>query len=243
LNELPKGAGVLEFGAQDINPDVNADDILNCARAIHRDETYARTAALRYDPSKPMPMSELFRGGPLRYRCLDLMPGPATIVTDLNVFRVPWRQRRSFDLITNFGTSEHVADQINTFRVMHDFAAVGAIFLHAVPFAGYFNHGLYNYHPVFFVFLAAANGYKIEHLGLSPPHQPYTIPPIAGLNGCDHWGTQQGCGMLSCHLRKVERKPFRLFTDFDANALGQHQVPEPFGRMIAERYDLRVRAN
>jgi hypothetical protein len=241
LSDLPKGASVLELGAQEINPGVEPDDILNCARAIHRDEMTARSAALRYDPSKPLPMAELFRDGMLRYRCLDLMPGPATIVADLNVFRVSWRRRGGFDLITNFGTSEHVADQINTFRVMHDFAAVGATFLHKVPFAGYFNHGLYNYHPTFFVFLAAANEYKIEHLNLSPPHQPYTIPAIKGLDGCDQWSIQQNCGILTCHLRKMKPTAFRLFTDFDANALGQHQVPEPFGPMITERYDLRVR--
>ena len=37
----------------------------------------------------------------------------------LNTYRVPMMYRGSFQLITNFGTSEHVTDQINTFRVIH----------------------------------------------------------------------------------------------------------------------------
>ena len=57
-------------------------------------------------------------------------------------------------------------------RVMHDFARAGAAMVHVVPFTGYFNHGLFNYHPIFFVLLAAANGYQIDYLGLSLPDFP-----------------------------------------------------------------------
>jgi hypothetical protein len=94
---------------------------------------------------------------------------------------VPAEYRCTFDLVTNIGTTEHVTDQINAFRVIHEFAKPGANFLHSVPFAGYFNHGLYNYHPIFFVFLASANEYEIVHLGLSDPGTTYATLGCAEL--------------------------------------------------------------
>jgi hypothetical protein len=242
LSALPSGGAVLEFGAQEVNSGTSKDDVLYCARASHQgDEKAALKASACYDPAKPMPMSALFIDSPIRYRCIDLMPGPTTIVADLNTFSVPQEDRGTFDLITNWGTSEHVTDQVNAFRVIHDYARVGTLMIHMVPFCGYFNHGLFNYHPVFFVFLAHANGYKIESLELSGPHLPYTIPEIDGLIGCSQWQSRQESGILGCLLRKTSDAPFKLFTDFDQAAMGRLAVPEPWAAMIRERYDLRIR--
>ena len=142
LQSLPQGAGILELGAQDLNPGLSETDVLSCAMAAHPDDSKAaRAAANEYDPARSLPVSSLFRRSSFRYRCIDLMEGPLTLKVDLNTYRVPDEDRGSFQLITNFGTSEHVTDQINTFRVIHDFAAVGALFIHSVPCTGYFNHG------------------------------------------------------------------------------------------------------
>src|SRR4051812_35517417 len=109
LRNLAADSGILELGAQDINPNVERSSLLDCAVAIHRgDQVAAEEAVSRYDPSKSFPVSELFRGSPYRYRCLDLFPGDSTIVADLNIFSVPAAERGTFDLITNFGTTEHV---------------------------------------------------------------------------------------------------------------------------------------
>jgi hypothetical protein len=242
VKALPKSASILEFGRQDLNPSIPDDVILACAKVIHDDDASARKAAGRYNSSTSCPVSELFRGSSYRYRCLDLFPGEFTIVADLNSFSVPPGDGGSFDLITNFGTTEHVADQINAFRVLHDYAGVGSLIIHSVPFSGYFNHGLFNYHPLFFVFLAAANNYKIEYLGLSPPHLPYSIPAISGLGGCENWVAKTiESGIVGCHLRKINDEPFRLFTDADRTMVDSFTVPEPWDQMLRDRYDLHVR--
>jgi hypothetical protein len=90
---------------------------------------------------------------------------------------VPDEHRGAYDLIANLGSTEHIFDQVNVFRCIHDFAKVGGIFWHSVPAVGYYNHK-YNYHPLFFVFLARANEYCIEAAGLSQPHFAFTIPPF-----------------------------------------------------------------
>jgi SAM-dependent methyltransferase len=235
----PRGA-LLELGQQNIEPGVPSDAVLACARKIQGDEDAARRVAGQYDGINRCPISELFRESQYRYRCLDLYPGEFTIVADLNLYSVPAELRCSFDLIMNIGTTEHITDQVNVFRVIHDLAKPGASFLHSVPFAGYFNHGLYNYQPIFFVFLAAANEYEIVHLELSDPAMPYTIPEFDSLAGAQHWtGQVIYSGDIGCHLRKVHDRPFQLFTDFDRAVMGQR--PSPWNEMVRKRHDLRVR--
>ena len=249
VEQLPPDGSILELGQQNIEPGVSLDALLACARCIHSgDEAKARRILEHYDGSRQCPVSELFRDSPYRYTCLDLYPGEFTIVADLNEYEVPDSHKGRFDLVTNIGTSEHVTDQLSLFRAVHDFAKVGGNFWHSVPFTGYFNHGLYNYHPLFFVFLAAANHYDIVSLGLLDPWLPYTIEQYAGLGGAELWATHViYSGDVSCHLRKTRAEPFALFTDFDRVAMGSSpdiaagRCPDIWSEMLRTRYDLRIR--
>ena len=63
--------------------------------------------------------------------------------------------------MTNFGTTEHVANQLQSFKIIHDLAAAGALMLHVLPAGGMLNHGLVAYNPKFFWMLGRSNGYKI----------------------------------------------------------------------------------
>jgi hypothetical protein len=247
LNELaaliprvPRDGGILELGAQDINADVPRDVILSALHAIHGDNI-PPSALSKFDGSGPWRAGDLFRDSSYRYRCIDLFQGEFTIIVDLNTFQVPEADQNSFHLITNQGTTEHVADQINCFRVIHDYAAVGATILNAVPFTGYFNHGLYNYHPLFFVFMAHANNYEIEHLELQEPHFPYTIPGTSCIGAHSWSSTVIQSGIVVAELRKMIDAPFKLFTDFDQAAMGRMKISEPWASVIRDRYDLRVR--
>lgn len=83
-----------------------------------------------------------------------------TVKIDLNRGRVPFRLRRAFDLVVNAGTTEHVANQANAFRVIHDLCRKGGIMYHELPAGGLINHGLISYEPKFFYRLAEANDYE-----------------------------------------------------------------------------------
>jgi hypothetical protein len=78
---------------------------------------------------------------------------------DLNTDEVPSSLRGQFDLVINTGTTEHIANQGNAFRVIHDLSAVGGVMYHEVP-AGSWDHGLINYGPKFFLFLQKQNNYE-----------------------------------------------------------------------------------
>jgi hypothetical protein len=100
------------------------------------------------------------------YASIDIDGSPASVPLDLNYDDVPADFKRRFQLVTNYGTTEHVANQLNAFKVIHDLASPGGIMIHVLPAQGMFNHGLVNYNPKFFWMLARSNGYKWHHMDL-----------------------------------------------------------------------------
>lgn len=74
----------------------------------------------------------------------------------INIFK------ESFDIVTNYGTSEHVANQENCFRNIDYFCKIGGAMIHAIALTRtYKEHGLYYYTIEFFEKLARANNYVI----------------------------------------------------------------------------------
>ena len=107
------------------------------------------------------PMAEGFwRSLGFDYLAIDIDGSPSSVAIDLNYDGIPPRLKSKFDLVTNFGTTEHVANQLNAFQVMHDLTAPKGLMMHSVPVQGYLNHGLINYNFKFFWMLARSNGYR-----------------------------------------------------------------------------------
>src|SRR6202023_1740506 len=79
----------------------------------------------------------------------------------LNKDPLPSAYHGAYQLIANSGTSEHILNQYNVFKVIHDAAAKGAVMYHGVPGWGDYEHGILGYSPKFFWALATANNYKI----------------------------------------------------------------------------------
>jgi hypothetical protein len=225
---------ILELGDQEINADVPEVVIRRLSTVVHdtSDKNLSRSRR----------MAGVFKGSIHTYRCVDLFPGEDTIVADLNIYVVPDEWRERFDIITNLGTTEHILDQVNVFRAMHDFANVGGLIHHSVPCLGYFNHGLFAYNPAFFLFLAEANAYEIEAMGISAPHLEHTLPESDALPSASAWrGRVISSGMLNVRLRKTNSAPFRLFTDHDVTKMGaERQLPEKYLTFLRDRYILRI---
>ena len=196
----------------------------------------------RFPEGQTWKVADLFEDSPYRYQSLDLYPGKSIIQADLNIYSVPQEYRGAFDLVANLGSTEHIFDQVNAFRCMHDFVKPGGIFWHAVPSIGYYNHSLYNYHPLFFVFLARANNYKIENASLSPPGTEFTVPKYEPLAGTEAWkGVRLFGGVVCFVLRKTSDQPFQLFSDYDQDVMGRPLQEDEWTAMMRDRYDLHVR--
>lgn len=93
------------------------------------------------------------------YLAVDLHGSEKALRLDLNEpLDLP---RHAWDLVTNIGTTEHVFNQYQAFKSLHELARPGGLILHSLPNQGCFDHGFFNYHPTFFYDLAIANAYEI----------------------------------------------------------------------------------
>ncbi len=110
---------------------------------------------------KTLYLSEVLDHTPIKYVSFDICPGHKTTIFDLNREKLPWRYKGAFDLILNCGTSEHILNQVNIFKIIHDAARVGCVIYHQVPTTGRIDHGYFCYHPRLFREIAEANGYEI----------------------------------------------------------------------------------
>jgi hypothetical protein len=157
---------VIEIGAQQL-----ADGFLQSGELL--DELYglfgrARTRlgtasagtgdALRDDapPSRPFWESLGFS-----YAAIDYDGHRDSLALDLNRDSVPDALKGTFQLAINTGTTEHIANQDNCFRVIHDLVGRRGVMVHEVPAGGHLNHGLINYNPKFFWALCNSNDYEM----------------------------------------------------------------------------------
>lgn len=112
----------------------------------------------------------------LSYASIDIDGSPGSIPLDLNYDEVPTELVGRYDVVTNFGTTEHVANQLQSFKIIHDLATAGAIMLHVLPASGTPNHGLVSYNPKFFWMLGRSNGYKITFMTMGQSERDAGLP-------------------------------------------------------------------
>jgi len=138
---LPKGFTVIELGSQ----------------LAHN--------GTRRDPNwKSWPAREFYEElGCSRYESIDAN-GEATITADLNRdlwgLIEPWEH---YDLVTDFGTSEHCFNVARAWETMHELCKPGGLIVGDKPAQGYPQHGFYRFDKIFFYGVATFNGYKSVH--------------------------------------------------------------------------------
>ena len=164
---IANGSAVIEIGAQQLDHSfIKATDDIAAAGQLFGATTPPPSLAWTGARSD----TDLLAGAPLArafwtwlgldYASIDIDGSPGTF-RSLNYDEVPAALVGRYDIVTNFGTTEHVANQLQSFKIIHDLAAAGAIMLHVLPAGGVLNHGLVAYNPKFFWLLGRSNGYKI----------------------------------------------------------------------------------
>ena len=112
----------------------------------------------------------------LNYKSIDLDESHNSFFIDLNYDDVPNNEKGKYHIVTNFGTTEHIANQLNAFKVIHDLTAVGGVMIHNLPAQGMLNHGLINYNPKFFWMLARSNHYHWVFIDYASSNFPQGVP-------------------------------------------------------------------
>ena len=162
----------------------------------------------------------LTRAG-MEYHALDIFPGYKTEIFDLNQQSLSEEQVGKFDVVLNFGTTEHVLGQWNAFKVIHDAMKVGGIVVHDLPMTGYLNHGFFNYNPMMLDSLAQANEYEVIQLSFSGGMTreaidsaliaKYEERPTFGVRDVGDWMAREiPTSSVRLIARKTKDAPFRV---------------------------------
>jgi 2-polyprenyl-3-methyl-5-hydroxy-6-metoxy-1,4-benzoquinol methylase len=74
-----------------------------------------------------------------------------------------------FDMITNFGTTEHIDGQFSAFKNIHELIKVDGLMIHTVPIVGGWKHHCnYQYTTDYFLNLAKASNYEVVYNDILP---------------------------------------------------------------------------
>ena len=197
---LAEATKVIEIGAQQL-----ADSFLTSDGLL--EEVFALFGRSRPDLGKPhgsflmaedAPSSRRFWSAlGFDYAALDFDGHRDSIAVDLNRDSVPAEFAGAFDLVVNTGTTEHIANQDNAFRVIHDLTRKGGVAYHELP-GGMTDHGLINYNPRFFWKLRNANDYELLSMKVSASGEEPVPPHIQENN--ERFGGGAECRRLASHV-------------------------------------------
>lgn len=121
-------------------------------------------------------VGELFEKAGMKYDAIDIADGYRTTILDLNHQSAPPHFVGAFDLVLNFGTTEHLLNQYNAFKVIHDATRMGGYIVNALPCIGFLDHGYITYTPRCMFDLAGYNNYELIGFWYSDPsghNDPY----------------------------------------------------------------------
>jgi hypothetical protein len=173
--ELPGEPRVLEFGNQTFRP--RPGDLEAVRRTLKNrgqmfDDALLRQIEGRSGSDLDASTADYYRAlGFAEYRAVDVNERYGSLIMDLNQdVASAYGFSDAFDLVTNNGTGEHIFNQHAVFLNSHNLCRPGGAMLHCLPFFNWLNHGFYNFNPLLFVDLAAANGYELLRLSVASNH-------------------------------------------------------------------------
>jgi len=199
---------------------------------------------------------ELFEKAGMHYVSFDIAQGYKTTVLDLNRALLPSEFRGRFDLVLNFGTTEHIFNQLNAFKIIHEALKVGGFVYHQLPASGFTDHGYFTYTGRFFFDLAGFNDYEIVEFWLDGPAGfddiwqpvksyrnsfPALEQALSTVNGDPHAQALAATGVpniaINIIYRKVKDAPFMgaVETSTSVGTLSalNNDTPPPLEAMVA----------
>lgn len=157
-NGFRPGEAMLDVGASELFCSDHPESINDMLRHFGAPPYPPDELAVMADRAFAAP---LFRRAGFRYAAIDYANFPGVVRLDLNTDALPAEHHGAYRFVANSGTSEHILNQYNVFKVIHDACAVDGIMYHGVPGWGDYEHGIIEYSPKFFWELATANDYEI----------------------------------------------------------------------------------
>jgi F5/8 type C domain len=233
---IPAGMHILELGESQLLPAESGEALLSAlADFVTPDrvlEAERRLAIARQSKSQYLkvfgPARALYHAifDPASYVAVDLEQGPRRYCLDLNG---TVNLGIHFDCVINNGTSEHLFDQANVFRTIHEHTRAGGLMIHFTPCLGWLNHGLYHVQPGFFFDLAAANQYDAKFIGLATDDKCYALQSPQDVPAALREYPKLHDSELCAVLQKINDEPFSVPLQgaygFQVSALHLARIP------------------
>ena len=154
-----------------------------------------------YDKAYTLPIpyaSTFYESKGIEYKCVDLNGENNALKIDLEKSQTI---KETFDLVTDFGTGEHVRNAYNLLKIIHDSVKLNGIVIRQNPKTGnWAGHGFWYTTQELYQKLAYLNGYEIIDIG----------EDAAMGNVTDGWN-------VWCIYRKVIDQPFISRVIFESN--------------------------
>ena len=206
---LSRGDGVLDLGAQELIC-AGAPEFISRFVSVFGGKPFSDRELERV--ANGMAGEVLTRAG-FRYTSIDFKDYPFCLRLDLNRDQLPTEHHGRYRLVTNHGTSEHILNQWNVFKTMHDAAARDGLLFHCVPFSGMFEHGIVNYNAKFWWALSEANGYRIVKMSTYVEGQPEPVPQsfVSQIEAIEP--LRASSATISVLFQKTDDRPFAGLVD------------------------------
>jgi hypothetical protein len=154
---VPTGGTIVDIGCQQL---YGAD-----VAGIERFMSYFRQGNVSGVPLQEYAENGAFIGFPLTaagfvYRSFDIVEAPFCEALDLNFGSLDERRVGIADLTLNFGTTEHVLNQYNALKILHDFTKPGGLIYSFFIRGGHMEHGLVHYSDRFVDLWCGFNNYE-----------------------------------------------------------------------------------
>ncbi|MEK0337529.1 MAG: hypothetical protein QQN41_08870 [Nitrosopumilus sp.] len=185
---------VMEIGAQEISR-INDIPFIESIKKEKLTNLEGKSAKIIY---------ELL--GVKEYECIDSDGKFGAHIFDLNkeIDKV-YGYKIQFDLVTNYGTSEHIFNQYTCFKNIHNLTKAGGYMIHAVPFRVHDNHCFYMYQYNFLENLAKDNNYEIKGAWISVGVDESVFPVL----DIEKYVGEKKV-LIFCLLKKTSSNPFKI---------------------------------
>jgi hypothetical protein len=212
---LPLGARIAELGTQTLHCE-NDETVQFINFFRQRGAKVSMTEADAVRVGRGGYLGSLFKGVGFDYTAFDIFEAPDTELMDLNIHFVPAGLQSKFDLVTNYGTTEHVLNQMLAMRTMHDLAKPGGLIHHDLPMGGYYLHCYFKYNPGIFHDLATAKGYRLVFQEISPGRWRQSPSALRDVGFIDSKFRDYGIEVVA---QKTGDAPFKIPVDNISSAV------------------------
>jgi len=139
-------------------------NVLSSLNLNYRGSIWCELGSQIYHRDKTKSAKSVYVKRGVDHTSIDINGKFGALVLDLD-FPVPVELLDKFDVVTNYGTIEHVNNQYQVFKNMHDMCRVRGIMIHGFPEKNTWeDHCRYYYNEDFIKQLASLCGYSIYNL-------------------------------------------------------------------------------